>query len=129
MPSVPYKQFSPHSFQFLPSAVYTTTQTSADIGTSPFRGVEVVLDFTVEDATVSLVVTIDGKDETSNKWSTILTGAAITAVGTNRYRIYPGITAAANLDVSAPLPPKIRIVVTPLDADEATYSVGFSLLP
>ena len=129
MASVPYKQFSPHAYEFLPSAARTTTQTSDDIGTSPFRGVEVVFDVTANAVACSTVVTIDGKDEASGAWKTILTGAAVTGVTTNRYRIYPGLTAAANVDVSAPLPSKIRIVLTAGNANSATYSVGFNLLP
>lgn len=111
----------------LASASRTTTQTSADITNYNHAGIHVVLDMTVV-GTGSVTLTIDGKDGVSGKYYTILSGAAVTTNSTNVYKVYPGITAAANASASDVLPRTFRIVVTANNANAATYSVGYSLI-
>lgn len=111
----------------LASAARTTTQTGSDITAYNARGIHVVLDMTVV-GTGSVTLTIEGKDSVSGKYYTLLAGAAVTTNSTNVYKIYPGLTAAANAAANDHLPRTFRINVTANNANSASYSVGYSLL-
>ncbi len=111
----------------MPSAAYTTTQTSADQTNPNARGVVVVLDMTIV-GTGSVTLTIKGKDPVSGKYYTILAGVAVTTNSTNIYRVYPGLTAAANATASDVMPRTWQVVVTANNANSATYSVGAMLI-
>jgi len=112
----------------LASAARTATVSSADITNLGGRGIHVVLDVTVDPASASIVLTIEGKDPASDNYYTILTSAAVTSVSTNIYRVHPDLTPAANLIVNDFIPKTFRITVTHADADSMTYSVGYSLV-
>lgn len=105
----------------------TTTQTGPDLTNHNCRGVKIVLDTTAI-GTGSVTISIQGKDATSGKYYTILTGAAVVTNTTNVYTIYPGITAAANVSVSDVLPRTWRVVVTANNANPASYTVGACLI-
>lgn len=62
------------------------------------------------------------------KYYTLLASAALTGTGTTRYRIYPGLTADANVVASDVLPRTWRVTVAVADADSATYSIGAVIL-
>jgi hypothetical protein len=112
----------------LASASRTTTQTGADI--TNFQGnsvLIVVLDMTVV-GTGSVTLSIEGKDTASGKYYTILAGAAVITNVTNRYRVSPNLTAAANSIAQDILPRVFRINVTANNANAATYSVGYCLI-
>jgi hypothetical protein len=109
------------------SAARTATVTSADITATAGQGVVVVLDVTAG-STLSLTVAIQRKDVASGKYVTVLTGAAVTGVSTNTYKVYPGLTAAANLTVNDVITGTFRVVVTHGNATSATYSVGYALV-
>lgn len=112
----------------LASSSRTTTQTSADLYNPYAKGIQVVLDMTVVTAGPSVTLTINGKDPASGKYYNLLTGAAVTTVTTNVYRIYPGLTAVANATVSDNVPLVFQIVVTANNANAGTYSVGYNLI-
>ena len=112
----------------LASASRTTTQTGADQVNYGWGGIQVVLDMTVV-GTGSVTLTIQGKDSVSAKYFTLLAGAAVTTNSTNVYTVYPGITATANVSASMVLPRVFRILVTANNANAATYSVGYCLVP
>lgn len=76
----------------------------------------------------SIVLTVSGINPATGTAYTILTGAAVTTATTNIYRIYPGLTAAANATVSDVLPKTWIVTVTPANASSTTYSVGAVLL-
>ena len=88
-----------------------------------------MIDVTAISATPSVTFTIQGKDDLSGKYYTILASAAITGTGTTVLRVYPGLTAAANLTANDVLPGTWRLITTHGDADSITYSVGASLIP
>jgi hypothetical protein len=111
----------------LASAARTTTQTQADQTNYNHRGIIVVLDMTTV-GTGSVTLEIDGKDPVSGKYYALLTGAAVTTNSTNVYRVYPGLTAAANATANDVLPRTWRIKVTANNANSATYSVGAMIL-
>lgn len=111
----------------LASAARTTTQTQADQTNYNHRGIIVVLDMTVV-GTGSVTLEIDAKDPVSGKYYAVLTGAAVTTNSTNIYRVYPGLTAAANATANDVLPRTWRVKVTANNANSATYSVGAMLI-
>lgn len=110
------------------SVARTATPTAPTLGTSGAHGLHVVIDVTAVALTPSVVPTIDGYDVLSDKWYTLLTGAAITATGTTVLKIYPGITATANVSASDIIPSQIRVVMTHADTDSITYSVAAHLM-
>lgn len=93
------------------------------------RGLHLIIDVTAINLTPSITVKIQGKDPLSGKYYDLITSAAITAVGTTVLKVYPGITAAANLAVSDVLPPTWRVSIAHANANSITYSVGAVLLP
>lgn len=111
-----------------PSAARTATPTAVEVSTYRAKALRVVLDATAIAATPSVVVTIDGKDNTSGKYFNLLTSAAIVATGTTVLTIAPGVTVAANVAASAPLPDVVRITCTHGDADSITYTVSAHIL-
>lgn len=111
----------------LASASRTTSQTPAEFPTGDRRFIHVVLDMTVV-GTGSVTLTIQGKDDVSGKFYTILAGAAVITNSTNVYKVGPGLPATANVSANDVLPAIIRIIVTANNANSATYSVGCSLM-
>lgn len=112
----------------LVSGARTATTSSAAQTNRDHRGVKVTIHRTASAATPSVVPTIEGYDETSGQWVTLLTGAAITGTGTTTLTLYPGVTASANVAVSDVLPRTWRVTMTAADADSLTYSVGANLI-
>jgi len=72
--------------------------------------------------------TIKGKDPLSGKYYTLLASAAIVAASTVVLRVYPGLTAVANLVASDVLPLDWRVEVTHSAGSNFTYSVGAQLV-
>ena len=112
----------------LSSAARTAAITSADITNSEYRGCHVIIDVTVDPASASITPTIQGLDSVSGKYYTLLTGSAISAVGTTILRVYPGLGASANAIANDILPNKFRISMAVADTDSITYSVAVSLV-
>lgn len=112
----------------LASAARTAATDSADISNTGYRGVHVYLDVTVDPAAAAITVTIQGKDPISGKYYTLLAGAAVSAVGTTVYKIFPGATAAANAVANDCVPTTWRVSVAVADADSMTYSITASPL-
>jgi len=106
------------------SSARTATPTAVTLGTQRARGLIVIIDVTAATATPSVVPTIDGVDPLSSNSYNILTGAAITAVGTVALRIEPSITAVSNLAAGDVFPKDVVITMTHGDADSITYTVN-----
>lgn len=111
------------------SAARTATPTPFDGLNYGGKGLHLVIDCTAVADTPSVVFTIQGKDEASDKFYTILASAAIVGTGTTVLRVYPGLTASANVTVSDVLPRNWRVIATHADGDSITYSVGFCIIP
>jgi len=112
----------------LASAARTASVNSSDLSNFNCRGVHIIIDVTADPAAASLTFTLQGKDAVSGKYYTLLTSAAIAAVGTTVLAVYPGITAAANVSAANILPKTWRVSVTAADTDSITYSVGAVLV-
>jgi ABC-type proline/glycine betaine transport system substrate-binding protein len=111
----------------LASAARTASVSSVDIANNAGKGLHIIFDVTAV-ATSDVKVKVEGKDPASGKYYTILEGASVTTITTNIYKVYPGLTAAANLVASDILPKTIRLTVTHANANSTTYSVGYSLI-
>lgn len=91
----------------------STGTTGADMDGGSGSGLLVFVDITaITGTTPTLTVTIEGKDKVSGKYYTILASAALNATGTTVLRVFPGLTAAANLTVNDTLPPDFRVRTT-----------------
>lgn len=112
---------------WLPSGSRTATQTSPDLPSRGFRGIDVILDMTVV-GTGSVTLTINGKDLASGKYYPLLAGAAVTTNSTNRYRVGPWLAASANAIGQDVLPDIFQLVCTANNANAATYSLGYNLI-
>lgn len=112
----------------LESSARTATTVSRDITNKTNKGCHIILDVTAIAATPSITLTIQGKDPLSGKYYTILTGSAVTGTGTTVYKVYPGITASANVSASDIIPSTWRISVAHGDADSITYSVSANMV-
>lgn len=110
------------------SAARTATPTAVTQRMDRYRGCLVLVDVTAVTATPSVVVTVEGVLSDGSLY-TILTSAAITATGRTALKIYPGVTVAANVAVSEPLPQSIKITFTHGDADSITYLADLVSLP
>lgn len=109
-------------------AVRAATNNSAEQTNLTYRGVHVVVDVTAVPGIDTVTPKIQGHDAVSGKYYDLLVGAPIVATGTVVLKLYPGITAAANLAVSDVLPPVWRVVMTHSAASNFTYSVGANLV-
>lgn len=109
------------------SAARTATPTAVTKRVDRAKGVLLLIDVTAISATPSVTPKIEGV-MSSGAVYTILTGAAITATGQTALKVYPGITASANVAVSDVVPQSIKITLTHGDSDSATYSVDLVTL-
>lgn len=99
------------------SAVTVATLTAASTGgTSSLlnnlsgKGVQVIVNITALAGTSpTLTVTISGIDPASGLPYTLLESTALAADGMTVMTVYPGVTATANLDASAPVPATFQV--------------------
>ena len=112
----------------LASAARTTATTSSDQVNLGWKGVHVYINVSAIVASPGLTITIQGKDELTGAYYTLLTGTQIVTATSQVLKVYPGITAAANASASDVLPKYWRVSVAVADADEATYSISCSMI-
>lgn len=87
-----------------------TTVVGADIDNLSGVFGHVVIDVTAITGTVPmLTVTVEGKDQNTGKYYTILVSAAISTVSTTVLRIFPGAVAAANVTANDFVPRTFRV--------------------
>ena len=110
------------------SAARTATVNGADQTNRFAKGIIFTVDATAITATPSVVFTLQGKDDLSGKYYTILASAAVVSAATTTYTVFPGAPATANVSANAQLPRTWRLIATHGDTDSITYSVGGTLL-
>lgn len=110
------------------SAARTATTNGSDQPNKFAKGIVFTVDMTAVTATGSIVFTLQGKDDLSGKYYTILASAAVTAVATTTYTVFPGAPATANVSANFQLPRTWRVIATAANAVSMTYSVGGTLL-
>ncbi len=104
------------------------TYLSASQDNSFRRGVKVVVDICAISGGTTLTVVIEGFDQVSGKWYTILTSAALAAVATTALTVYPGVGTQANISASDILPKTWRIRAVTAVATSITATIGASLI-
>lgn len=112
------------------------TLTAAAVGSNTamldnafWRGVQLSINITAITGTApTLTVFIEGQDETSGVWHTLLASAALTATGFTLLTLYPGVTVAANVSASQFLPKTWRVRYAIAGTTPAvTATIGASL--
>lgn len=111
----------------LPSLSRTTTTLGSPNLNLEGKGLAVVVDVTTA-GTGSITITVKGYDPVSAKSYNILVSAAITTNSVTVLKIYPGLTAAANLVANDFVPSSFIVDVTHNNANAITYSVSALLI-
>lgn len=117
-----------NSVTLFSSAARTATVNGADQTNKCAKGIIFTVDATAITSTPSVVFTLQGKDELSGKYYTILASAAVATVATTTYSVFPGAPATANVSANFQLPRTWRLIATHGNANSITYSVGASLV-
>jgi hypothetical protein len=86
------------------------TVTSADIANAGAKGILLYINITA--ITGTLTVTVQGKSAVSGVYYTILVSTALAGTGLTVLRVYPSLTAAANLVANDLLPSTWRVSST-----------------
>lgn len=110
----------------LSATASSASLTGNDFDTATGKGLIVVVDITALTAG-TVTITVEGKDEVSGKYYTLLASTAIAATGTTVLTIYPGLTAAANSVANNVTPTKCRVRSTVVTGP-ATYTVGVNVI-
>jgi hypothetical protein len=119
---------SNHQKTLLASAARTATVNTADQLNRQHKGVRVHVNATAATATPSVVFTVEGKDNITGDYYTLLASAAVTGTGDTFLTIYPNIAVTANVSASNVLPAYWRVTCVHGDADSITYNVTAELL-
>jgi len=112
----------------LASAARTASVNSADFTNFNAKGAHFVIDVSLDPASASITVTIEGKDPLSGEYYDILVSAAIDSTGITILKVYPGISTLANGAASDILPRTFRVKVAAVDTDSLTYSIAALLV-
>lgn len=115
-------QLPPISTVLLPSGA-RTAEAIAEIPRM-YSSIQIHIDVTADPAAASITPHIEAWDEASQDWVDLLTGAAITAVGSVTLTVADWVTAAANVAAEQKAPSKCRFRMAVADTDSMTYSVG-----
>lgn len=105
----------------------TTGAASADLTNYNARGVVVCINIT-SGTGLAITCLVKGKDAGGGVYQTLITSTSLTTTGTVFLTVYPGVTVATNLAVSAPVPRVFSVNTTHGNATAATYTVGVNLI-
>ena len=114
-------------FTILSSAVRNATTVSADQTNYNATGVTIILDVTAVPRTDTITLDIEIKDSITGKYVSILTGSAISAIGTYVYQVGRGIAdGQSKFDAieQVALNRTWRVKITHSAGTNFTYSVG-----
>lgn len=110
MPQYPYSPVNNNIGALATLSAASTGGNSVDQNNAQGRGVVVGVNITaITGTSPTLTVTIQGKDTASGEYYTLLTSAALTAVGFTELTVYPGAAVTANVSASLPLPQTWRV--------------------
>ncbi len=118
--------FSKNLYLPIARTVSPTAEIQNDIN-HPRLGGHFIIRTSAVGAAPSVVPSIEAQDPLSAIWYSLLTGVAITAIGTTILKIYPGLTPVANAVASDFIPPVWRFSMTHGNSDSITYSVAANL--
>lgn len=80
------------------------------------------------DAAYSQTITIQGKDDASGKFFTLIAGAAMSTVTTQILQVHPEMAGAANLIAGALLPATVRVSIAHTTNNSVTRTLGIQLV-
>lgn len=112
----------------LASTPRTATASSADINNLGNRGTHIIINVSAY-TSGTWTPRIQGKNPITGVYYDILVGSGITGTGVTVLKVYPGMTAAANLAASDALPKTWRLQMTGTLTPVATFSVGYFSIP
>src|SRR5258708_10411599 len=130
LPLLAFGQGSPGNFSavLLPSAARTTTPVNSPyMQNIIFHGAHVVVNVTAFTAG-TYTAHVQGKDVLSGNYYDICVGTAIGSVSTNIIKVFPGITASANVACGDILPRVWRVQLIGATGQSMTFSVSASLM-
>jgi hypothetical protein len=117
-------------FVVLGSAARTATHSTAVFkNREGALGVRLYIDVTAATDTPSVVFTVQVYDKYAAQYHTLLTSAAVTAIGRSFLEIYPNGATAANVRATNHIGKGFRVTATHADADSITYRVTGEWLP
>lgn len=108
-----------------PSALVVGANTSNDIDTTGCAHLNFFANLTTTNSG-SVIFTIQGKDSVSGSYYTILAGASMSTVTTQRLRVSPNLTGSANSIAQDIMPRFIRILAT-ISTAVPVFTVGVDL--
>lgn len=133
---MPSNVFNRKFLSVYPSASRTASVNTAALGavdhnTGPYTGMIVNVNITDITGTAPTVTfTIQGKDEASNTYYTLLASSALNAAGHTVLRVDPRVAASANVAAQASLPRTFRIIATVGGTiTTLVYGVSVTLVP
>lgn len=111
----------------LKSAVRSANNNSEDICNDGGLGGLIYINMAVVPGADTVTFTLEGKDPLSGAYHTILVSAALVATGLVVLKVYPGLTAAANLVANDIIPRIFRVRATHSAGTPFTYTVNACL--
>lgn len=114
------------------SAARTADANSATITNMGSRGVIVKVNVSaISGASATGTFTIQGYDELSDNWYTVLASTAKSATGFFTLTVYPGNTVTSNVSASTVLPKQWRLNfdISSTTTPSVTFSASYDLIP
>ena len=96
------------------------------IDPSEISNIHLIIDVTAINLTPTITVSIEGLDEATGKYYTLIESAAITTVSTNTLKVGKNVIESTNISAQDFIPNNIRVSVVHTDADSITYSIGIN---
>lgn len=93
---------------------------------SVIDNIHLVLEVTALSATPSIVLKVEGLNEATGSYYTLIESMAITTLSTNVLKLGKNEVESTNLSAQTFIPNNIRVSVTHNDADSITYSIGIN---
>lgn len=114
------------------SKARTADENSASQNNYAYRGVQVMVNISaISGASADGTFTIQGYDELSDSWFTVLASAAKSATEFFTLTAYPGIAASSNVSANTVLPKRWRLNfdISATTTPSVTFSASATLLP
>ncbi len=111
------------------SKARTADENSASQNNYAYRGVQVMVNISATTASGAGTYTLQGYDELSDSWFTVLASASKDATGFFTLTVYPGIAASSNVSANTVLPKRWRLAWDLTAGTGHTFSASATLLP
>ncbi len=112
----------------LDSAVQATTVSTDDQHNYGYLGAHIVIKVTAVPGVDTVTPSIEAVNPVDGTYYTLLTGPAISTMGTTVLKVFPGIAVVANVSASDFLPQGWRVTLTHSAGTDFTYSISANLV-